>query len=360
MAISYHGEKKSCIKNARKADKYRSFLVLPSYCDCQLIDYLITGCGGFVANHYLDHLVKHGFSGAVVGIGTTPPVRSVKNLRFSFERINLLDSLELERAINNTRPKFCVHLASMSSVANSWREPLESFVNNTNTFLNLAESIRQYSPETRILSVGSSEQYGRRKSGGSPFVESDVFQPDSPYAIARCSQEWLAQVYADRYGLDIVMTRSFNHIGPGQSARFAISNFAKAFARAVVTQQKSLLLPTGDLNVVRDFLDVRDAVRGYEAILTRSASGSVYNVCSGLGIKLRKAIDKLSQVTGIGVETRTDESLVRPVEASIVIGSREALTNAFDWQPEISFDQSIADILQYWIQSRRCMDDLTL
>lgn len=324
-----------------------------------MIEYLITGCGGFVANHYLDHLIKQEFSGTVVGIGTTPPARSVNNLRFSFDRMNLLDSVELGRVINNTRPKFCVHLASMSSVATSWQEPLESFVNNTNVFLNLAESIRRHSPETRILSIGSSEQYGRSKSGARPFVESDVFQPDSPYAIARCSQEWLAQVYADRYGLDIVMTRSFNHIGPGQSARFVISHFAKAFARAVVTQKKSLLLPTGDLNVVRDFLDVRDAVRGYEAILTRSASGSVYNVCSGLGIKLRQAIDKLAQITGIVVETRTDESLVRPVEASVVIGSREALTNTFDWQPEISFDQSIADTLNYWIESRRCMDNLT-
>tara|TARA_B100000686_G_scaffold354904_1_gene468094 strand:- start:184 stop:1101 length:918 start_codon:yes stop_codon:yes gene_type:complete len=303
-------------------------------------------------------LVKQGCSGVIVGIGTTPPATPVPNLRFSFEKINLLDSSELERVITNTKPKYCVHLASMSSVANSWREPVESFVNNTNVFLNLAESIRRCSPATRILSIGSSEQYGRRKSGGRPFVESDVFQPDSPYAIARCSQEWLAHVYTDRYELDIVMTRSFNHIGPGQSTRFAISNFAKAFARAVVTQQKSLVLPTGDLNVVRDFLDVRDAVRGYEAILTRSASGSVYNVCSGLGVKLRQVIDKLAQATGIVVETRTDESLVRPVEASIVIGSREALTNAFDWQPQISLDQSIADILQYWIQSERCMDDL--
>jgi GDP-4-dehydro-6-deoxy-D-mannose reductase len=165
-----------------------------------LVEYLITGCSGFVGSHYLAFLAEKEDVVSVVGIGSSPPQQVSENLEFEFKTLNLLDANKLSALIEAVRPRYCIHLASMSSVAESWDRPAESFVNNTNIFLNLVESIRQKSPETRLLSIGSSEQYGPPKNQKKPLVESDVLRPESPYAVARCAQESLASVYVQSYG----------------------------------------------------------------------------------------------------------------------------------------------------------------
>ena len=159
-----------------------------------MADYLITGCGGFVSWHYLQHLAQIGFQGQIVGIGTTAPTGVPESLRFRFEETNLLDSEKLSALLSRVRPQFCIHLAAMSSVAGSWVQPDKSFVNNTNIFLNLVEAIRKCSPETRVLSIGSSEQYGTQKDPAASLTEGKPLNPTSPYAVARCAQEWLAGV----------------------------------------------------------------------------------------------------------------------------------------------------------------------
>jgi len=164
-----------------------------------LIEYLITGCGGFVGIHYLSYLQDRNFKGEIVGIGTSPPIQRPAQLKYSFETLNLLDANHLEQVIKKYKPRFCVHLASMSSVALSWHRLNESFTNNTNIFLNLVEAIREHSPETRILSVSSSEQYGSGIVKGDLYTESDKLVPGSPYSVARCSQEQLARVYIEGF-----------------------------------------------------------------------------------------------------------------------------------------------------------------
>ena len=154
-----------------------------------MIEYLITGCGGFVGFHYLKHLESIGCQRQIVGIGTTAPSTIPENIQFDFYTGNLLDADHLARTVKQTTPRFCVHLAAKSSVAASWSNPAESVLNNTNIFLNLVEAIRKHSPETRILSVGSSEQYGSRPNDDSPLKESDRLSPESPYAVAKCAQE---------------------------------------------------------------------------------------------------------------------------------------------------------------------------
>lgn len=312
------------------------------------MEYLITGCGGFVGSHYLDYLHNTGLTEEVVGIGTTAPLNTPNGLRFRFINCNLLDARKLEEAIKKIRPRFCVHLASMSSVAASWVHPDKSFNNNTNIFLNLLEVVRQYSPETRILSVGSSEQYGAVSLPAEFFTESDRLAPQSPYAVAKCSQELIGQVYVESFELDIVMTRSFNHIGPGQAERFAIAGFSRLFAQAINNGDELLVLPTGNIQVIRDFIDVRDVVSAYDAILRSANPGEIYNVCNGVGVALASVINKLSEISSVRVRIQTEQSRMRPSENNIVVGSHALLTNNLGWEPTIPLDQSLRDILKYW------------
>jgi GDP-4-dehydro-6-deoxy-D-mannose reductase len=313
-----------------------------------LVEYLITGCGGFVGSHYLDYLHTTGLTEEVVGIGTTAPLNAPNGLRFRFIDCNLLDAKKIGESIKKIRPRICVHLASMSSVAASWTYPDKSFHNNTDIFLNLLEAVREYSPETRILSVGSSEQYGALSLPAEFFTESDRLAPQSPYAVAKYSQELIGQVYCESFELDIVMTRSFNHIGPGQAERFAVSGFSRSFAQAMNGGDELLVLPTGNIEVIRDFIDVRDVVSAYEAILRGAHTGTVYNVCSGVGVALSSVINKLSEISGVIARTETEQSRLRPSDNNVVVGSHAALTNELGWEPMIPLDQSLRDILKYW------------
>jgi len=175
--------------------------------------------------------------------------------------------------------------------------------------------------------------------------------PNSPYAAARCAQEWLGKAYVAGYGLDIVMTRSFNHIGPYQDKRFVLSSFSRSFAQALVNGDKTVKLTVGDLTVVRDFLHVRDVVRAYEAILHGAIKGDVFNVCSGRGIRLSKALGVLSQLSGLNYDTVIDNSLLRPMENRSVIGSHDAITAALGWTPSLNFEESMSDLLTHWVDS---------
>jgi len=144
------------------------------------------------------------------------------------------------------------------------------------------------------------------------------------------------------------MTRSFNHIVPGQMERFVISRFCRLFAQALDEGATFLVVPAGDLQVTRDFVDVRDVIVAYDAILRRADTGAVYNVCSGRGVLLFDVVNQLSEISGVGFKTRIDRSLLRPTENRMVVGSRELLTIAFGWEPTIPLVVSLSNMLGYW------------
>ena len=320
-----------------------------------MVEYLITGCGGFVGRHYLSFLKEKSYTGDVIGIGTTcPSKRDHEGLQFHFERMNLLDDIHLSKILKKYKPRFCIHLASMSSVADSWKQPAQSFVNNTNIFLNLVEGVRKFSRKTRVLSVGSSEQYGRKNSRDARLIESDLLDPTSHYAVARCAQEQLAKTYSSGFDLDIVMTRSFNHIGYGQDSRFALSSFARRFGLAIVNQQEEITLNVGDLQVVRDFVDARDVVRAYDLIVREARVGSIFNICSGQGIALVDAVDYLSNASGVHYHAQSDQTLIRPLDKPVVVGSHNAITAELGWRPSFTFKESVDVLLSYWVQRGSC------
>ena len=312
---------------------------------------LITGFTGFVSQHFLDLLNKEEPGSIVLGIDKNSPdfnFSTFPDLAISFENIDLLNRAATDKIIDSFQPEYVLHLASVSSVAQSWHTPLDSFVNNTNIFLNLVEQIRLKKLPCRILSVGSSEEFGEVTELELPLTEEHPLKPLSPYAVARVSQEMLSKIYADGYSMDIVMTRSFNHIGPGQRDVFVISSFAKQLVQLSKEPSATKTITTGNLAVIRDFVDVRDVVRAYYLLLKSGRRGEVYNICSGKGIVLKDIISTMSELLDINVNTLVNPALIRPNENKKVIGSYQKIKTELGWQPEIDTKKSLADIIQYW------------
>lgn len=251
------------------------------------------------------------------------------------------------------KPDYILHLASYSSVAYSWKNPVAAFVNNTNIFLNLIEQVRLLGLPCRILSVGSSEEYGNVSPDLIPLVENLPTKPTSPYAVARVSQEMLSAIYANSYNIDIVLTRSFNHIGPGQRETFVIPSFAKKLISIKNELTTSGQMTVGNIDLVRDFVDVRDVVKAYYLLLHRGKKGETYNICSGTGSSLRKILMHMMEILNLHVEVVTDAQLIRPNENLVIIGSNKKIYEEVGWKPFISLEQSLEDIIHYWeVKSR--------
>lgn len=313
--------------------------------------YLITGFSGFVSRHFLDFLDTRETHASVLGIDMHDPtfdLHGYHRLTCSFERLDLLYDKRAQEVIYNFQPDYILHLASYSSVMFSWKSPVLSFQNNTNIFLNLLEIVRALDADVRILSIGSSEEYGNVSDKELPLREDQPLRPVSPYAVARVSQEMLSRVYVEGYGLDIVITRSFNHIGPGQNEIFVVSSFAKQLAEASRNGWSKLAMRTGDLSIVRDFTDVRDVVKAYHLLLTKGRKGEVYNVCSGRGVSLSEILSMMSEKTGIELMQTTEPKLVRPSDNRAIVGSNQKILVEVGWKPEILLDTALDDILEDW------------
>ena len=239
---------------------------------------LITGFSGFVSRHFLNYLVENNLSYEVLGVDVNPPKFAMEDyaptLAMSFEQVNLLDKEAVEDMIATFRPDYILHLASFSSVAYSWQHPADCFMNNTSIFLNVTEALRKHDLcDCRLLSVGSSEEYGDVKKEELPLQEDMPLVPVNPYAVARVSQEMMAKVLADSFGMQIMLTRSFNHMGPFQDERFVIPSFVRRILDIAESGAKSGEIETGDTSIVRDFVDVRDVLRAYDRLLLDGKAG---------------------------------------------------------------------------------------
>ena len=310
--------------------------------------YLITGLSGFVGGHYLEHLAKVEPSAEVLGLDVTPldPGRIPERLTVRSEKADLLHAETVFTYIERFRPDYILHLASQSSVAYSWHYPVDCFLNNTNVFLNIVEAVRKTHTRCRILSIGSSEEYGNVDAADLPLKENSPLRPLSPYAVARVSQEMLSQIYSTGYGIDIIITRSFNHIGPGQNARFAIPSFIAQVIRSKLADQNDVTIKTGNLEIVRDFTDVRDVVRAYHLLLHGGHSGEIYNVCSGTGYRLGEIVEMIGKILEIDVHAEIDSNLVRPNDNPIIIGSNDKLRLRTGWLPQYTLRETLAVMIE--------------
>ena len=311
---------------------------------------LITGFSGFVSRHFLNYLVENNLSYEVLGVDVNPPKFAMEDyaptLAMSFEQVNLLDKEAVEDMIATFRPDYILHLASFSSVAYSWQHPADCFMNNTSIFLNVTEALRKHDLcDCRLLSVGSSEEYGDVKKEELPLQEDMPLVPVNPYAVARVSQEMMAKVLADSFGMQIMLTLSFIHMGPFQDERFVIPSFVRRILDIAESGAKSGEIETGDTSIVRDFVDVRDVVRAYYRLLLDGKAGEVYNICGEKGVSLAEVVDQIADIVGVSVTTRVNPDFVRPGDNQVVIGSAEKIRQDIGWTAEIPLRQTLMDMI---------------
>ena len=311
--------------------------------------FLITGFSGFVGRHFLQYLFEKDEEMDVFGIDIRKPAFDTSvyasRLNIRFKEVNLLDGQALKAVLEEFRPQYILHLASFSSVAFSWQHLEESFVNNTNIFLNLTSALKELQLPCRVLSIGSSEEYGNVSAKQLPLREDMPLQPVSPYAVARVSQEMLSKVFVDSYHLDIILTRSFNHIGPWQDERFVVPSFIRRILDIKESGASEGTIETGDTTIIRDFVDVRDVVNAYYMLLMDGTPGEIYNICSGTQIALSDIINQLADIVGVRVKTRVNPEFVRPNDNRVVVGSHDKLTKELGWQPEIPWEQTLRDMV---------------
>ena len=300
--------------------------------------YLVTGAAGFVSRHFITRVETDEPDAVILGTDRAPPAFPYAH---GFTPLDLMDAAGVDRLVTEFSPTWIVHFASYSSVASSWVDPASSFANNTNIFLNILEAVRRNRIECRILSIGSSEEYGNVDPGRVPLSETEPLDPISPYAVARVAQENLSRVYARSLGLYIVMTRSFNHVGPGQRTDFVIPSIVKQFLDCKLDRVE---LAVGDVSIVRDFLDVRDVVDAYLRIMRDGKPAEVYNVCSGNGVSIGQVIDMVSSIVGKRYALHVDESRIRPNDNKIIVGDNRKLAEATAWTTRIALRQSLSDI----------------
>jgi GDP-4-dehydro-6-deoxy-D-mannose reductase len=315
---------------------------------------LITGISGFVGGHFTRFIVNKKSDYVIHGLSRSKPAWDFfHNLdpildAITFYQCDLLDSKKTNEIIEWIQPDYILHLASFSSVSQSWGEPMTSFLNNTNAFLNIVEAVRTLDFNTKILSIGSSEEYGIVKESDLPLNEKKHVAPANPYAVARVSEEYLAQIYAKGYHLNICCTRSFNHIGPGQNDQFVVSSIAKQFAELAIYHKKPVIR-IGAGSIIRDFIDIEDVIRAYDAILEKGISGEVYNVCSGRGHSINDIVNSLSELTHIPVVVEQNQNLFRPIDNPVLIGNYEKLQSTTGWKPECPIENSLEKIHAYWL-----------
>lgn len=334
---------------------------------------MVTGACGFVGRHLVRELAESGYEvlatdrhdaspphiiGDIEAGGRGEPKKRITidgtttELTLSdgivYRGCNLLDGGRVAALVAEWRPGAVFHLAAQSSAAVSYTDPRGTLETNIFGTLNLLEAVRgcEGGP-VRFLSVCSSEEYGRRTREEMPLTEESPIEPVSPYAVSKVAQGMLTLQYGITYGIETVVTRSFGHTGAGQTDRFVLPSFAKQCAAAT----DGLVEPVvrvGNLDVVRDFLDVRDVAVAYRALLERGVSGTVYNVCSGTGLKLRNALEELIRDAGGGIEVVTDPERLRPVDVPVMIGDNTALRRDTGWKVRVPTDRMLRDLFTYW------------
>jgi GDP-4-dehydro-6-deoxy-D-mannose reductase len=279
---------------------------------------LVTGAGGFVGRHLRARLAE----------------------RFVPFEDDVLDASALAAALRDARPDALVHLAALSSVGDTWGDAADVWRTNVLGTVTVLEALCAGAPGARLLFVSSGEVYGR--AAVVPTPEEAPVEPVSPYGATKAAAE-LACRQAAR-NLDVVIARAFPHIGPGQDERFAVGSWAAQLAR--LQAEGGGVLQVGDLDVERDFTDVRDVCRAYEALLDRASPAGTYNVATGTPVRLRRVLELLVAAAGVPVQVERDEARLRPAEVRRLAGDPARLRAATGWSPEIPLERTLADALE--------------
>ena len=297
---------------------------------------LITGSQGFVGRYLRQELEESGYE--VVGLDIQPGEGAVQ--------ADLLNPEQLAAAVRQAELDAVFHLAGQADVARSWKIPQRTMEINVLAAVNLMEAVRAFNPSVRMVLVGSSDQYGNLGEAGRMVSESLATHPQTPYAVSKKAQEEMARVYVRAYGMNICMTRSFNHGGAGQRLGFLIPDFASGIVKVERGEAKSLKV--GNLTSRRDFTHVKDVARAYRLIGEKGKPGEVYNVGSGVTWSAQEILDKLCAMAVCPIPVERDPARMRPSDTPVICCDHTKLTTDTGWQPQIPLEDILSDTLREW------------
>ncbi len=287
----------------------------------------VTGATGFVGGHLLPRLIEAGWEVISVGL-----------------ELEITNAAALDEAVQAAAPDVVVHLAALSSVADSLGDPASVYRTNYLGTLFLLRSVAVHAPSARVLIIGSGQQYGSAEPGRAPFREEDPIRPESPYAASKGSGDLLGAEFTRR-GLHVVRVRAFNHTGPGQPSHMVVPNFARQLVE-IERGQRDPVLQVGNLESVRDFLDVEDVIDAYLALIKPGVAPRAYNVCSGRGVSMGEILSGLTSICGVSPKIEVNPRFFRPADFSV--GAPGRLRAETGWEPKVSFEGILERVLSYW------------
>ena len=301
---------------------------------------LITGSNGFVGRHLEPELQANGYT--VYGLDIVGGDNT--------DCIDLLNQQSIKEYVLKRKPDTIFHLAAQSNVGLSWKKPQQTYEVNVIGTINLLEAVKELKAPCRVVLVGSANQYGVSGLVKKPISEDVALNPQNPYAASKKAQEEISIVYAKAFNIDTVLTRSFNHSGPGQGPGFLVADLCHGVAQ--VEQGTSDCLKVGNLEAVRDFSDVRDIVKAYRLLAEKGRSSQTYNVGSGVGHKAQDILNILLDMSQPEIHVRQDESRMRPSDTPILICDNTKLIEHTGWKAETPINKTLKDTLEFYRSKR--------
>ena len=302
---------------------------------------LVTGAAGFVGGHLIDRLAGRG---PLVGWYRPGGMRPAPRPQMDWRAVDVTDGTAVARAFGDIQPSRVFHLAGAANVATSWGESGLYLRTNALGTHHLLRAVRAADHPCRVLVVSSAWIYHVSEK---PLDETAPLVPSNPYGLSKLAQDYLALRAAEDDHLDVVVARPFNHIGPRQTAAYAVSSFARQIARIEVGLDPAELR-VGNLEVRRDITDVRDVTAAYERLMHQAVSGRAYNVCSGRAWRMRDLLDELLHSLLTRVSVTVDPARLRPADVPIAQGDPGRIRAEIGWAPSIPVEQTIRDMLDWW------------
>lgn len=311
---------------------------------------LITGVTGFAGSYLAEHLVaqnQYEITGICISKRNTGNITRIKD-SIQLKQFDLTNTEQISDLLSEIKPDYIYHLAAMTSVKESLENPAPFITNNIAAQVNLLEAVKHNNLiHTRILIVASSDMYGLVNKDDLPIDETTPFHPTNPYAVSKITQDYLGLQYYLAYKLPIIRVRPFNHIGPRQAPTMAVSSFSKRIVD-IEKGKSEPVLKVGNLMAKRDFTDVRDIVRAYAMVIEKGQPGEVYNIGSGKSYVIGDVLDMLLLYAKNNITVETYPELFRPADNPEFVCNAGKLHDLTGWQPEISLERSLKDILDYW------------
>ncbi len=276
-------------------------------------------------------------------------LRPIEHLRghIVFHEGDIEDPFSLARAVERSAPDRIYHLAAQSYPSESWDAPIATLRVNVEGTVNLLEAVRQHCPAAQVHIAGTSAEYGWVRPEETPIAETHALRPASPYGVSKVAAELIGLQYHDSYGLHVVVTRSFNHVGPHQGDRCSIQTFCQQMA-AIEAGRQEPVLAVGNLEPRRDFTHTAVVARALWLLLECAESGQVYNLCSGQATRIGDIVDMVRQQGRVPTELRVDPARLRPSDEPVLVGDNSKLRVGTGWEPRIGMAQIVAELLVYW------------